>query len=489
MTTTTRTHHPASPTGRDSFGRLLLAEWTKLRSVRRWVLGLLAAAVLTIVISLLAAAGSGTDANQEPNFVVGPDGQPVVDDFHFVHRSLSGDGSVTARVLTQENSHQWAGAGVMLKQSTVSGSPYAAIMVTPRHGVRLRSNFTTDLPGGADTVPRWLRLTRSGTSVTGYESADGVAWRKVGTVDLHGLPQSVEIGLFVSSPPDVVIERQAGSTSVGGRPTSGTATFDNVRVEAAQPQQSASWANENVGRSPARGEATEMGGTFTVTGSGEIAPNPPPDDVVQISLFGAFVGLMAIVAVGVLFITSEYKRAMIRTTFAASPRRGRVLAAKAIVIGVATFAVGMVASVTAFVLAQPILRENGFAPPAFPRPSLSEGPVLRAVVGTAAFLAVVAVFSLGVGALLRRSAGAISAVIALLVLPVIIASVLPLPAARWLMRVTPAGGFAIQRAKEPTEALVEPWSLIGPWTGFGVLCAYAAVSLAVAFWLLRGRDA
>jgi hypothetical protein len=57
------------------------------------------------------------------------------------------------------------------------------------------------------------------------------------------------------------------------------------------------------------------------------------------------------------------------------------------------------------------------------------------------------------------------------------------------MRVTPAGGFAIQRAKEPTEALVEPWSLIGPWTGFGVLCAYAAVTLALAFWLLRRRDA
>jgi hypothetical protein len=489
MATTARTYRPAAPTGRDSFGRLLLAEWTKLRSVRRWVLGLLAAAGLTILISLLSAAGSGTDANQEPAFVVGPDGQPVVDDFHFVHQPLSGDGSVTARVRTQEHSHQWAGAGVMLKQSTTSGSPYAAIMVTPGHGVRLRSNFTTDLPGSAGTVPRWLRLARSGTSVSGYESADGVAWREVGRVDLPGLPQSVEIGLFVSSPPDVVIERQAGSTSVGSRPTFGAATFDNVQVEAARPRQGATWANEDVGRSKAGGEATEVGGTFTVTGSGEIAPDQLPDDVVQISLFGAFVGLMAVVAVAVLFITSEYKRGMIRTTFAASPRRGRVLAAKAIVIGAASFAVGLVASVTAFLLAQPILRENGFGPPAFPRPSLSEGPVLRAVVGTAALLAVTAVFSLGAGAILRRSAGAISAVIALLLLPVIIASVLPLSAARWLMLVTPAGGFAIQRAKEPTEMLVEPWAMIGPWTGFGVLCAYAAVTLAVAFWLLRRRDA
>jgi len=493
MAATTTTDRPAVLTGRDGFGQLVRAEWTKLRSVRRWVLAMLAVVGLTVLVSLLGATGSGTDANESGEFVAGPAGEPVVDDFYFVHQPLSGDGSVTARVLTLRARHEWAGAGVMIKESTRSGSPYAALLVTSGHGVRLRSNFTTDLAVGADPAPRWLRLTRAGSSITGYESADGVGWRSVGTVDLGGLPRTVEIGLFVMSPPDVRVERQAGSTSVGYRSTASAATFDSVRVEGAQPGQPAPWTNDDVGR-PAKGfgpggDATEVGGTFTVTGSGDIAPNPPADDVVQISLFGVFVGLMAVVVVGVLFVTSEYKRGLIRTTFAASPRRGRVLAAKAIVLGVSTFVAGLVASVTAYFLAQPILRGNGFAPPAFPRPSLSDPSVLRAVVGTAALLAAVAVFSLGVGAILRRSAGAISVVIGLVTVPVVVGIVLPLSAARWLMRVTPAGGFAIQRAKAPTDTLVEPWALISPWAGLGVLCGYAAVALVVASWLLRRRDA
>jgi hypothetical protein len=520
-TTTYRSSVPAA--GRDGFGHLLRAEWTKLRSVRRWVLGMIAAVVLTILIGLLAAAGSGTDANQSGEFVAGSSGQPVIDEFRFVHRPMSGDGSVIARVRAQQARHKGAGAGIMIKEAARSGAPYAALVVTAEQGVRLQSNFTTDLADGAETAPRWLRLTRSGTSITGYSSADGSAWREVGTVELPGLPQTVEIGLFVMSPPDMRIERQAGSTSVVIGSTDNTATFDNVRVEAAQPQQPAPWIAENVGHvggtkdRPGRGgkaadpsgrgipdessspdegggtagtgEATDVGGTVTVTGSGAIAPHEPDDDIVSVSLIGVVVGLMAIAAVGVLFTTSEYKRGMIRTTFTASQRRGRVLTAKAIVIGTSTLVAGLVASVTAFFVTQPVLRGNGFAPPAFPHPSLSEPSVLRAVVGAAAFLAVVGVFSLGVGTILRRSAAAITLVIVLLVLPMIIGGFLPLQVSRWLMLTTPAGGFAILRAKAPTDTLVEPWASIDPWTGFGVLCAYAAIALVVAAWLLRRRDA
>jgi ABC-type transport system involved in multi-copper enzyme maturation permease subunit len=492
---TATTYRPAVSTdrdGRDGLGQLVRAEWTKLRSVRRWVLAMLAAAGLTILVSLLGASGTSTDAN-ENEIVVGPAGKPVSDNFRFVHQTLSGDGSVTARVLALRAGQEQAGAGVMIKESTRAGSPYAALLVTSG-GVRLRANFSTDLAGSASTAPRWLRLTRSGATITGYESADGTGWSRVGEVTLRGLPQTVETGLFVMSPPEMRVERRGGASTVTGRATLSTATFDNARVETAQQRSQATpWTSDDVGgttKGPRPGgDTVQAGGTFTVTGSGDIALDPPGDDIVQISLFGAFVGMVAVVAVGVLFITSEYKRGMIRTTFAASPRRGRVLAAKTIVIGVGTFAVGLVASVTAFFLAQPILRGNGYAPPAFPYPSLSDWPVLRAVVGTAALLAVVAVFSLGVGAILRHSASAITVVIGLVTVPVLVAGTLPLSAAQWLMRLTPAGGLAIQRAAPPTVTDFEPWQLLSPWPGFAVLCGYAAAALTVALWLLRRRDA
>ncbi len=84
-----------------------------------------------------------------------------------------------------------------------------------------------------------------------------------------------------------------------------------------------------------------------MTGSGDIAPlmeGPLGGGTpIEQTLVGIFVGLIAVVVVGALFITAEYRRGLIRTTFAASPRRGRVLAAKAVVIGAVTFVAGLAA--------------------------------------------------------------------------------------------------------------------------------------------------
>jgi ABC-type transport system involved in multi-copper enzyme maturation permease subunit len=74
-------------------------------------------------------------------------------------------------------------------------------------------------------------------------------------------------------------------------------------------------------------------------------------------------------------------------------------------------------------------------------------------------------------------------VVLLLFIPQILASGLPLSAALWLGRITPAAGFAIQQTVERYD------SAISPWAGFGVLCAYTAAALAAAYWLLRRRDA
>jgi hypothetical protein len=284
---------------------------------------------------------------------------------------------------------------------------------------------------------------------------------------------------------------------VGETGTVGTATFDGVSVDGVSGDGSAPpWRNQDVsgGTVDAKpggpvGQMTETGGTYTVTGSGEIGPNPRDDDVVQISLFGVLIGAMMVIPVGVLFMTSEYKRGMIRTTFTACPRRARVLAAKALVLGVVSFGIGLVACLFAFLVAQPLLRDGGFAPPAFPPPALTDPPVLRAMVLSAAFLAAIAMFGVGVGTMLRHTAGAVTTAIALLVLPIFVASAVPAGLAKWIMLLTPTGGLAAQRAKPPTLALTEPWSMIGPWAGLGVACAYAAGSLLVGAWLLRRRDA
>jgi hypothetical protein len=504
------------------FGRLLRAEWTKLRSVRRWVLALAAVALLSVGFSLFGAANSGTNANEFPDFVVGPNGHPVTDEFEFVHQPLAGDGSVVARVASQDDSHEWAGAGVMIKDGVRPGARYAALLVTPKHGVRLSANFDPDVAGSdGGTAPRWLKLTRAGDSVTGYESSDGSSWREVGSVDVGELPSTVQVGVFVSSPPTITVKRSAGSTSVGGHSTTGTATFDNVLVEpAAGSGQPAAWSGDTLRHppppnrpdgpelEPREGEPTgggeptgkpgspdgdgdwsEAAGVLTVTGSGEIGPRESPDDLVQAALFGILIGLIVIAAMGVLYMTSEFKRGMIRTTFAVTPRRGSVLAAKAVVLGATAFALGLVASVASFLLGLPLLKNNGFAPPAFPTPSLTEGPVLRAILLTGAFVALVALLGLGVGAIMRRSAGAITTVLVLVILPTFVAIALPSVAAEWLMRLTPAGGFAVQRAKPTTDWLAEPWAMIGPWAGLAVVAAYAVAALLAGGWLLRRRDA
>jgi ABC-type transport system involved in multi-copper enzyme maturation permease subunit len=424
------------------FGALLRSEWTKLRTVPAWVVTLFAGVVLTVVAALLVAAGAGSERTGGP--------APAVSDMgRFAHRTLAGDGSVVAHVVAQDDSHPWAKAGLMIRATPRRGSPYAAIMVTPDHGVRMQSDFTTDVAGSPSAAPRWLKLTRAGSSITGYESPDGAAWTRVGTVRLDDLPHDVAAGAFVASPDAVRVVRQFGSETIDAASTLGRAAFDGVRVGPAP------W------------------GHVALTGSGDVGRNEFADDVTATTLSGVLLGVMAIVALSVLFVASEYARGTIRTTFAATPRRGRVLAAKAMVIGATTFAAGLVASAGAFLLARPLLDS---APPL-------DGPALRAIAGTAALLAIVALLSLGVATILRRGAAAIAVVLVALLVPQIVATGLPVSAAMWLERLTPAAGFAIQQTVHRYD------TPLGPWAGLAVLSGYAALALAVATWRLDRRDA
>jgi hypothetical protein len=499
-------------TARESFPRLLLAEWTKLRSVSRWVITLLGAAALTIGLSYLAASGNKTNINEHADFVSGPHGEPVADAFYFVHQQITGDTTLTVRVasLTPEPARRAVrmgsdqmtkledpspfaqpAAGIMIKDGTQPGSSYASVMLTATQGVHMQWDFDADRKGSASSGARWLRLVRSGNTITGYESADGAAWQKIGTATPKNLPSTVEIGFYVSSPAAVYTTRGGGSSSVGDRPTSAQAAFDNVQLGSG-----GTWHGDAIGRVmptdkgevPA-GRFAEADGVFTVSGTGKVGPQPPDDDMMEAALIGVIAGLMALIAIGVLYATSEYRRGMIRTTFAATPRRGRVLAAKAIVLGTTSFLVGLVGVVGSFLLAIPILRKQGFTPPGFPRPSLMDDSVLRTLLLTAAFMAGVAVVGLAIGVLLRHSAAAITITIVLVLGPLIVGMILPGTSPKWLMYTTLAGGMATQRAKPPTITLAEPWAMIGPWAGIGVVAAWVAVTLGLAWWQLRTRDA
>ncbi|MBB5800431.1 ABC-type transport system involved in multi-copper enzyme maturation permease subunit [Saccharothrix ecbatanensis] len=514
MTTTTTPFRSGAQVGRDGFGQLLRAEWTKFRTVRGWVIGLVAAALVTVLIGLFGAAASniscsGPDGGKCAGMTppIGPNGVPVNDHFSFAHRSLAGDGSITVRMtsLTAVSSSDdqdtasamqpWTKAGIIIKESTTPGSQYAALAVTGEHGVRMQHNYTGDIAGTLSARPSWLRLTRSGDTITGHESADGANWDIVGTVRLPGLPSTVRAGMFAASPQHEVITESFASASGMSFPTRATAEFDRISLQGGWSD--GTWTGEDIGGGPGDADGLQQTGDgVTVSGSGNIAPIVAGRGglgmTVESGLVGAFAGLIAIIVVASTFMTSEYRRGLIRTSLSASPRRGRVLAAKAVVIGSVTFVTGLVASSVAVPLVRAVQRSKGHF--MFTVPTATE---LRVVVGTAALLAVAAVFSLAVGTVLRRSAGAVSVVIVAIVLPYIlaIASVLPTGPSDWLLRITPAAAFAVQQSL-PEYAQVtasytpaDGYFPLGPLGGFAVLCAYTALALGVAAYVLRRRDA
>ena len=524
-------YQPGQQTGRDGFAQLLRAEWTKFRTVRGWVIGLVVAVLVMLGLGLFGAVGSNSSCQStsggparsgqgcsSTNPPVGPGGEAVSDTFYFVRQPLAGNGSITVQVTsltglipsgngigtgTQPGLVPWAKAGIIIKVSTQPGSAYAAMMVTADHGVRMQDNFTGDTAGqpGAVTAqdPRWLRLTRSGDTITGYDSADGTHWTQVGTVALAGLPPTVQAGLFAASPAYQDISQGLGGGENGTiAPSQDTGVFDHVSRSGTWP--AGTWTGDYIGADYGSGIGGyhQAGGRFTVTGSGDIAPAVPgqaggEDLTVTTFLVGTFAGLIAVIVVAAMFITVEYRRGLIRTTLIVSPRRGRVLAAKAIVIGSVAFVAGLVAAAAAVILGTQLARGRVYV---FPVSWLTE---LRMVVGTAALVAVAAVLALAVGTMLRRSAAAVTIVIVVIVLPYLlgVVSVLPAGAADWVLRITPAAAFAVQQAipqYPQVTALYSPggsgggYFPLAPWAGFAVLCGWAAVAVALALVLLRRRD-
>jgi ABC-type transport system involved in multi-copper enzyme maturation permease subunit len=527
--------------GRDGFGQLLHAEWTKFRTVRGWLIGLAVAILLIaglgvfLVYASVAGVSCGTSSSggstqglqhgaacAAPPLLLGPGGEPVTDSFYFVRQPLAGNGSITARVTSltspagvihspDGNSYgspgiqPWSKAGIIIKQDLTPGSPYAAMMVTGSNGVRMQWNYTGDtagLPGPVSAAsPRWLRLTRDGDTITGYDSADGVHWTQVGAVHLAGLPSTVQAGPFTASPRSVSSSTGFASGSFSNGPTEARAVFDHVSRSGAWP--ASAWTGGVVaptnGNDPGSGEYHQVADQFTVAGSGDIAPVVPGPgnggvghNTAGSYLLGTFVGLIAVIVVATMFMTAEYRRGLIRTTLAASPGRGRVLAAKAIVIGAAAFATGLAAAAITVISATEMAHASGY--PLWPQPWSAE---LSPIAGTALLLALIAVLTLAVGVMVRRSAAATMIAIVAIVVPYFLAftSAVPGGIGGWLLRITPAAGFALQQSTPrypQVQAFYRPMDGFFPlasWAGFAVLCGWTALALAAAAYLLRRRDA
>lgn len=142
---------------------------------------------------------------------------------------------------TKEGLVAWAKAGLIIKTGTQQGSQYAAVMATGGHGIRLQYNYTHDIAGSGATSPVWLRLTRSGDTITGYESADGNAWKTIGTVQLTNLPATVQWGMFATSPQyTAATSGSFGLNGNQGGPTQATGTFDHL-------SNADSWSGEKIG--------------------------------------------------------------------------------------------------------------------------------------------------------------------------------------------------------------------------------------------------
>lgn len=201
-----------------------------------------------------AIAGDATEVGG--TFTVrgaGSDIWGTADQFHFVYQPLTGNGTVITRVVSQQSTDAWAKAGIMIKSAATAGAPYAAVLVTPANGTRVQANFNTDIGGSASTAPRWLKLTRSGTTVSGYESADGTVWSIIGSVQLPSLPETAQVGLFVTA-------HNSGAL--------GTAVFEQVSVTTSATSLPSGWSQTDVGAPALPGSGSVSGSTWTVAGAG-----------------------------------------------------------------------------------------------------------------------------------------------------------------------------------------------------------------------------
>jgi ABC-2 type transport system permease protein len=225
--------------------------------------------------------------------------------------------------------------------------------------------------------------------------------------------------------------------------------------------------------------AAGMVGLAILVGLKAPAHPDPSYDPTEDGFAGLAIGQLALGILGVLALSTEFGSGSIRATFAAVPRRGRVLAAKAAVITAVTLVAGEVLAFASFFAGQAAARAA--VPHAGLHATLGEPGVLRAVLMGGAYPALIALTGLGLAALIRHTAGAISAVVGVVfVLPLIL---LPLGEHSAVMKFLP------EIIAENSLTAVKPVAdSLSAGAGLAMLCLYAAVALAAGGWALARRD-
>jgi len=467
--------------------------WTAFRRPGR-IIALAAAGLVLVASGLLFVAGNRSSCDGPcPGMAVSADGGAVSDQFWFAHRDLGPEGSITVRLTAMTGTitypppdHDeivaglvpWAKTGIIVKDGTGQGSDYAALMMTGEHGVRMQYGYEHDIAGSAAEVPMeapvWLRLTRSGDTITGFESVDGEHWETVGKAEVEGLPETVQVGLFATSPGDLTLREVAlGGAIEEVRFTQAVGVFDHIALEGAAD---GAWRSDPVGEMNhtdweklhnASG-AVEDGDVMTVSGTGDIGPGGVEG---WATIDKVFLGMPLAL---IVLVVSAARFGALR-----APSR-RALGARAGVLGAMVFAIGLVATGTVVGAGLAILRGNGV--PVEPIGALT---IVRVVVGLAVVLALCAVFAFALGAVLRRRWAAVLAALALVALPYTVTAwpLLPDAAAQWLLRLTPAAGFAVKQtlvAYPQVTAHYAPsvgYFPLPGWAGLLVLCAFTAVAV------------
>ncbi len=199
-------------------------------------------------------------------------------------------------------------------------------------------------------------------------------------------------------------------------------------------------------------------------------------DPVSDSFSGLGLAQLAFSTLGVLVISSEYATGLIRTTFAAHPRRRAVLAAKAAVVGAVTLVAGEVIAFATFFAGQQALSAGHL------QVTLAHPGALRAVLGAGFYLAVTAWVGLGLGALIRHTAGAITAMAGVVFLLPQIIHALPAP---WNVQ---AGRYILNLAAQQMIAQHPAPGYFGAGPSALIVAGYAAALTAAALLITR-RDA
>jgi ABC-2 type transport system permease protein len=227
--------------------------------------------------------------------------------------------------------------------------------------------------------------------------------------------------------------------------------------------------------------AVGFGALFSYGATQNASGPKPAFDATMHSLGGLYLAQLVIAVLGALVITSEHSTGMIRTSLAVLPRRGMFVAAKALVFAVVAFVTGLITSFASFFIGQAIMSSHHISV------TLGQPNVLRAVIGGALFLTACGLLGFGIGLLVRHSAAAISAVVVLLFVFSVLIGLLPQTwqndIAKWLPALAGSQIWTV---------VVTPNSnppMFGPWTGFAVLCGYAALAIAAGMIAFRRRNA